>query len=109
MILAALAGLAVAGCGASSAPAPATYFVGCPLGPPWPLPVAGGLLYGLSVEGITCQFGVRLMTSVIGDLHAGKGNGSPVQVDGWNCVSYDGNETTCFRGRATLYGQYGLS
>ena len=109
MILAALVGLAVAGCGASSAPAPAIYFVGCPLGPPWPLPVAGGLLYGLSVEGTTCQFGVRLMTSVIGDLDAGKGNGYPVQMDGWNCVSYDGNETTCFQGRATLYGQYGLS
>jgi hypothetical protein len=50
------------------------------------------------------------MTSVIGDLAAGKGtNDYPVHVAGWNCVSYDGNQTTCFRGRATLYAQYGLS
>jgi hypothetical protein len=85
-----------------------SYFDGCQLGPPWPLPVAGGSLFGLSVEGMTCQFGVRLMTSVIGRLDAGKGtNGYPVQVAGWRCVSYDGNQTTCFRGRAMLYGQYG--
>jgi hypothetical protein len=111
MAMAALVALTVAACGARSASAPAmTYFVGCPLGPPWPLPVAGGSLAGLSVEGTTCKFGVHLMMNVIGDLHAGKGiNGYPVQVAGWNCVSYDGNQTTCFRGRAILYGQYGLS
>ena len=111
MVIAALVGVTVAGCGASSASAPATtYFVGCPLGPPWPLPVAGGSLAALSVDGTTCQFGRNLMTSVIRELHAGKGTvGHPVQVAGWNCVSYDGNQTTCFRGRALLYGQYGLS
>jgi hypothetical protein len=111
MVIAALVGVTVVGCGASSASAPATtYFVGCPLGPPWPLPVPGGSLAALSVERTTCQFGTSLMTSVIRDLHAGKGtNGHPVQAAGWNCVSYDGNQTTCFRGRALLYGQYGLS
>jgi hypothetical protein len=102
---------AVAGCGASTAVAPATiHFVGCPLGPPWPLPVAGGSLAELAVEGMTCQFGKGLMTLVIRDLDAGKGtNGYPVQVTGWNCVSYNGNQMTCLRGRAMLYGQYGLS
>lgn len=111
MILAALLGLSVAGCGASTPATPTTrYFVGCPLGPPWPFPVAGGSLSALSVEGMTCQAGIRLMTSVIGNLDAGKGTDSyPVDVAGWNCVSYDGNQTTCIRGHATLYAQYGLS
>jgi hypothetical protein len=111
MVIAALLGMTVGGCGASSASAPiTTNFVGCPLGPPWPLPVADGSLAALTVERTTCQLGKRLMTSVIKDLDAGKGtNGYPVQLAGWNCVSYDGDQTACFRGSATLYGQYGLS
>ncbi len=50
------------------------------------------------------------MTNVIAHLHSGIGTGAqPVQVAGWNCVSYDGNQTTCTRGRATVLAQYGLS
>lgn len=50
------------------------------------------------------------MTTVIGGLDAGRGaNSQPEQVAGWNCVSYNGDETTCFRGERTLYAQYGLS
>jgi hypothetical protein len=43
------------------------------------------------------------MTIVIKDLDAGRGtNAYPVNAADWNCVSYDGNQTTCFRGHATL-------
>ena len=116
MVVAALIGLTAAGCGASSAPArhATAYFLGCPLLPRDPKTglflVPGGWLAGMSVEGTSCQFGKHLMTSVIADLDRGRGTNSyPMQVADWNCVSYDGNQPTCFRGRATLYAQYGLS
>ena len=97
-----------AGCGASTAPTPATNsFVGCL---PSPLAVNGGQIEGLSVEGAACQVGERVMTAVIAGLNAGKGSsGYPEPVYGWNCSSYDGNQTTCTRGHATLYAQYALS
>ena len=110
MLVALTAGVA-AGCSGSTPPplAPGS-FIGCALGPTWPLPVAGGSLAVLSVEGTSCQYGVGLMTNVIAHLHSGIGTGAqPVQVAGWNCVSYDGNQTTCTRGRATVLAQYGLS
>ena len=37
------------------------------------------------------------------------GEGRALQVSDWSCVSYDGNQTTCTRGRATIRAQYGLS
>jgi hypothetical protein len=109
--LSVLAGLCLAGCGAGQASAPAAgRFVGCPLGPPWPFPVSGGSIAALAVEGVICKAGVREMTSVVAALVAGRGgDGRPLQLSGWSCVSYEGNQATCWRGGATLYSQYGLS
>jgi hypothetical protein len=111
---AALAALTIAGCGASRTVAPTTpHFVLCQLEPETTqglFLVPGGFLGALSVEGTTCQHGIGLMTTVIGGLDAGQGADShPERVAGWSCLSYDGNETACFRGERTLYAQYGLS
>jgi hypothetical protein len=115
LALAALAGSTLAGCGGVGAtPVRATpSFTGCPLLPRdhktglFLLP--GGGLAAMSVEGRTCGFGIRLMTQVIAGLHAGTGTDMhPVHIQGWNCVSYDTNQTTCFRRHSTLYAQYVL-
>jgi len=110
--LSVLVGLSLASCGTGQASAPAAErFAGCPLlGPTWPLAVAGGSIAALSVEGITCEAAVREMTSLIATLDSGRGgDGRPLTVSGWSCLSYDGNQATCLRGGATLYGQYGLT
>ncbi|HEY1775789.1 MAG TPA: hypothetical protein VGG41_06485 [Solirubrobacteraceae bacterium] len=111
LVLAALAGFCVVGCASTHASAPsATRFSACPLGPPWPLPVSGGSLAALSVEGVTCKLGQRELTSVVAALsHSGGGGGHPLELSGWNCVGYGGNQATCVRGGATIYGQYALS
>jgi hypothetical protein len=109
--LSAFAGLCLAGCGVGRSSAPvAERFVGCPLlGPTWPLPVSGGSIAAFSIEDGTCEGGLREMKSLVAALHADRGAaGRRLAVSGWTCVSYDGNQATCLRGGATLYGQYGL-
>ena len=106
-LLLALTAAVAAGCGSTAAPTLATNsFVNCL---PSTLAVDGGQIEGLSVEGTTCQVGERVMAAVIAGLNAGKGSGGyPELVYGWNCSSNDGNQTTCTRGRDTLYAQYAL-
>jgi hypothetical protein len=103
----------LAACG-GTASRPSLSFATCPLLPRDPqnglFAVPGGWLVAMSVTGTTCQLGEQLMASDVRDLDAGKSaDQHPLQVAGWNCFNYDGNQTTCLRGRATLYAQYLLS
>jgi hypothetical protein len=112
-VLVGLAAGILAACG-GTASRPSLSFATCPLLPRDPknglFAVPGGWLVAMSVIGTTCQLGERLMASDVRDLDAGNSaDEHPFQVAGWNCLNYDGNQTTCLRGRSTLYAQYLLS
>lgn len=71
------------------------------------LAVEGGQIAVLSIHGASCLTAEHVMTGVIVGLNAGKSiDGAPTLVEGWNCLTYDGNQATCTRGHATLYAQY---
>jgi hypothetical protein len=74
------------------------------------LAVSGGQIDGLSSGRTPCQTAERVVAAEIANLAAGLGTGGgPTRVDGWTCLSYDGNEVTCTRGHATVYAQFSLS
>lgn len=96
----------VAGCGSSVVTA-TNSFVSCSASG---LAVEGGQIDVLSIEGASCVTADRVMTAVIAGVNAGEAlSGVPGLVEGWRCVTYDGNQATCTRGHATLYAQYASS
>jgi hypothetical protein len=99
------AAAAIAGCGSSAAPAPAALLSCLPSG----LTVTGGRIEVLSVQGATCVSAEQVTASVIFGLEGARAlDGAPSVVDGWNCVTYGGNQATCQHAHATLYAQYAL-